>query len=240
MAPLNYLQFKNGSSTFIGLIDSGSQLNLVDSNVLPFLKFQPRPKLISTMAGVQGHISKIENWICFKVDLGLDITTEVTAAVVRGVPCSILLGQPFLLSIKAHVDSYNATLTIKSCQLPLLQRHQPPSPLCTNISAGHSATSQEVLDSRAPSIPIEGSNLTLKQHEQVCKLLGRYHNLWRDDKIGRARHIEHRIILRSDHPIQDKPRTYAPEQHREIREQVNSMLKLGIIRLSKSSYFSQR
>lgn len=238
ISPLSYLEFTNANRTFVGLVDNGSQMNLIDVDILPFMQYVSMPALVPSFAGVQGHISEIRKWVSFTIRLANDMTTTVTAAAVDKIPCSIILGQPFLISNDIQIDSKNAIISTPKGPVKLLQRQRPPTPLVHTISSNLNSKDVQDKDDQ-DNIDLQHSNLTDKQKERFRQFSQKYRILWAGKRTGRANHIEHRIQVRTDHPIRDRPRYHTPDQNAEIEKQVNSMLANRVIQPSKSEHCSE-
>lgn len=61
--PLQFIEFANGNNQFIALVDSGSQLNLINSNLLPHINHRAVPCTIPAIRGVGGTLTRITEWI---------------------------------------------------------------------------------------------------------------------------------------------------------------------------------
>jgi len=233
VAPLSYLEVAHNGYQFLALIDNGSQINLIDETILPFLSYMPRPRHIAHFFGVQGRLSEIHQWIAFQISLANGVATTITTAVVDECPCSILLGQPFLIENQAVVDSANAVITTNKGPLKLLQLQQPPTPKANNVVVIPDDIAEEEQLVKAKT------NLSDEQMSKLRQFLQDYRSLWRGERPGRVKHAEHGICLTSDIPIRDHPRYHSPDQNVEIHHQVNKMLEDNIIQPSKSPYSSE-
>ena len=214
-------------------MDSGSQINLIDVGVLPLVRHIVVPSKVARFSGVQGHVSPIHKWVQFQICLANSAVTTVTAAVVDNCPCSIIFGQPFLIANGVQLDSENAILSTKQGPIKLLQCQQPPT-LSSNTTVHQVDGTDEIVQ-----LNLSNSVLTDKQKERLRQFLRTYQSLWRGETPGRVQHVEHRIRLRTDYPIRDRPRFHTPEQNIEINRQLEIMLKDGIIQPSKSEHSSE-
>lgn len=228
-APLQYIPFTNNNSSLAALVDSGSQLNLVEYNLLPYLEFQPFEHQIKALWGVSGRQSTINQWILIKVTLTPSHTYQIPCAVLDHLPCSILMGMPFLQQIRATHDIPNALLHTPYGPIPLLQ----PKFRYRRLSVNNvrQPAYQEV-----PGHLFNESNLTYEERKQVEALLTEFADLWKNGRRGEATNVAHRIRLRHPYPIVMKPRPVTEEQKKIIKGEIDLMLQEGVIRPSHSPY----
>ena len=230
VAPLYFLEFLNNHSIFVALVDNGSQLNVIDRSVLPFIKYAivPSPPSIPSFQGPQGIKSEINLWICFHLHLANGSEIPVIAAVVDSLPSSIILGQPFLTSNKAQLDFRNAVLTTAGGPIRLLSSNRAPtSPKVNTI------LSEEL------AMNIKDTNLTAAEEEKLRHFLCNYQSFLGGQRTGQAKHVQHRIRLDTNHPITDCPRHHTTQQNEEAATHVRKMLDGVIIRPSNSPYASE-
>lgn len=224
--PLHYLPFFNQQSRFMGLVDSGAQLNLVSFEVLPFLQFTSTRTAIENIKGVGGVRQPIQKWIQFLMTLNGQLTLQVSAAVIRDLPCQILLGMPFLQQIKAvH-------------HIPAAYLQTPYGPFTLTTVRGNSLTVATVGE-EGPKVDWETADLTHEERKEIEDLLKEYRDLWQGGRIGKALDVAHRIKLVHDRPIASRPRTMTEEQNKIVKQEVDKMITHGIIRRSDSPYSSE-
>lgn len=225
IAPLYYLPFMSHKRAFVGMVDSGSQLNLVHSSILKLLSFSPVRLPTQTFKGVQGTQTVVKQWIAFTITLQNSQPIAILCGVTDSLPCSVLLGQPFLLASQAVVDYNHGTLTTKRGPCELLAR--------SGAMACNATT--------AASCPVnlDQSALTESQKMQVMNLINSYRHLWQGGRIGRARTTTHKIKLKTTNPIRDWPRSNPYEHRAEIKKQIEQMLKDSIIQPSHSPHAAE-
>ncbi|RWS22967.1 hypothetical protein B4U80_07831 [Leptotrombidium deliense] len=82
-------------------------------------------------------------------------------------------------------------------------------------------------------------NLRPFEKRKLTMLLNKYSHLFafNENKIGKCKGVEH-VIETEGPPIHSAPYRYSPEQRKEIQSQIDKMLKMGIIRKSRSPYSS--
>lgn len=228
-SPLHYLSFTNGQSTFAALIDSGSQLNLIDIHLLPYLEFDAISHPVETLAGVSGRKTSISKWISIVMTINVYQAYTIPLAVVSHLPCSILLGMPFLKQIHATHDIVNAFLQTPAGPIQLIE----PS-LDARRPSSHNV--QQTTYSELPPTLLDDSNLTDDEKKQVELLLKEYSDLWRNGRLGEAVAVAHQIRLVHPYPIVQKPRPVTEEQKRVIKEEIDIMLRENVIRPSHSPY----
>jgi transposase InsO family protein len=229
--PLQFIEFTNKSSSFLALVDSGSQLNLINHSLLPFLDYKPCLSPITNLRGVSNKKTGISKWIQLSVTLPNNSVVSSKFAVVDDLPCVALFGLPLLRSIRAVHDIYNHILQTTNGPILLLT----PSSITTPKSCSASITNPDA------SIDINFSDSTLpqQQREELRQLLLEFSDLWRGGCRGMATNLEHRIRLSTTRPVVARPRPITQEQMKVIAKEVNTMLEEKVIRPSSSPYASE-
>ena len=82
-----------------------------------------------------------------------------------------------------------------------------------------------------------GHELTEEQSEQLRDLLGNFAEVF-SDVPGKTDVIEHKIELSDDEPVSSRPYHLSYAVRQDLKEEIDDMLKLGIIRPSTSPYAS--
>ncbi|KAH0477142.1 MAG: uncharacterized protein KVP18_000113 [Porospora cf. gigantea A] len=111
-----FLPLGQGGATYLGLVDSGSQLNLLDERLLHHLSATTtRPAgPPQNIRGITGTPQKIKEWVQLTLHLenGSDVTK--TFAVVTDGSYAVVLGLPFLSTLSAaHHPKRETLLTPK-------------------------------------------------------------------------------------------------------------------------------
>lgn len=228
-APLQYLLFTNGQSSLAALIDSGSQLNLMDVALTPYIDFQLIDHEVESLAGVSGRKTNIVQWITIAITINTNQNYTIPLAVIQDLPCSILLGMPFLKQIKATHDTVNGVLNTPLGPIPLIEPQFPSKrPGVHNI--------QNPESNGFPSHLLQDTNLTNEEKAQVESLLAEYSDLWKNGRRGEALTVAHQIRLLHPYPVVQKPRPVTEEQKRIIKQEIEMMLRENVIRPSNSPY----
>ncbi len=228
LSKLQFMSFVHNQSSFVGLIDSGSELNLISHSLLPFLNYKRIESPTQQLRGVSADIVPIHQWIEIDVELDTAVTITIPLAVVTNLPCVVLLGLPFLEQVKGCHDVANRLLITPSG--PIL--------LSTQVHGHHNNSNNAAIDPEL-KLDMSNSNLTPEEQQELRMLLLEYDDLWRGGRRGKAVGVEHQIKLMTDRPIVSRPRTTTPEQKQAIQEEVNKMLKDGVIQHSDSPYASE-
>jgi len=228
--PLQFIEFSNNRSMLLALVDSGSQLNLISHELLPFLSFEATPVQIPKIQGISGQPQPISNFIKLPVTLTNGQTIQAVCAVISNLPCVALFGLPFLHQIQANHNIHQRLLTTPHGPIPLTTT----TPILPSSQLAAVATA-------LPSIGIDFTDSQLNNHQQqqVLNLLQEYDDLWRGGRRGKAVAVAHRIQLMTDRPVVTRPRQTTEDQKKVIDAEVNKMLKDGIIQPSCSPYASE-
>ena len=234
IAPLQFLEFHHNQSTFVGMLDSGSQLNLIDESILPLMNAVPISAPHWAFRGVQGHLTKIERWVSFNIVLANGSKLQVKAAVVDSIPCSIILGQPFLITNSIILDSQSAMLHTKKGPIKLLSQQRRET-----TSASAQACHPNGVPDLDEELQLQSSMLTEPQKQKLRRLMNNYRRLWEGKQPGKAKHVKHRIRVDTEDPIRDIPRYHTSDQNKEIMTQVQDMLQHGILQPSNSPHAAE-
>ena len=221
--PLEFVEFTNNGHRFVALLDSGAQLNVINTRLLSKLDYSilHPPKHLNTLQGVQGQISPIEKWIEISIQLNNGHNTTLQLAVIKDLSNGIIFGRPFLLQVQAVVDHFNRLMITKHGPVNLIEDIIPKPLLQSNLTLAN----KTYLNSDAL--------------QTMHNLLTEFNDLWEGKRKSLSTTIKHRIQLTTGIPINTRPRRMTPEQQRIIDSEVNKMLADGIIRPSTSSYASE-
>lgn len=235
IAPLHFLEFSHNRSTFVAMIDSGSQLNLIDKTILPLIKSSLVSAPHYSFRGVQGHTSPIHEWVEFNVLLANGMKMKVKAAVVDSIPCSIIFGQPFLITNQVMHDPSTTSIITRRGPIKLLSQ-QSRTPTTAAVVSEPTESETEDLDKE---LNLKDSMLEHSQKIKLRQLMHGYRKLWAGKHPGWVKHVKHRVRVDTDEPIRDRPRFHTNEQNKEIKRQIDDMLQHGIIRPSNSPHASE-
>lgn len=225
--PLEFIEFTNNSRNFIGLLDSGAQLNVINANLLKKMEYEvyEATPLFPSLQGIQGHESKIVKWITITVLLANGQREKITMAVINDLSNSIIFGRPFLLQVQAIVDHSNGILTTSRGPICLIEAQ--PKEIAIN----------SVLVPNGPKI--DAPVLDEDQFNKLVKLLNEFSSLWVNQRKGLAKALSHKILLNTTQPVNCRPRRYTPEQQVAIEKEVDKMLLDNIVQPSHSPYASE-
>lgn len=252
---LVYLPFRQRGLTFIGLVDTGAQLNLVSRQVADRWLYKVIQCPIKSFASVNNSQSTIDEWI--KCDLLLlgGVRLPTSFAVTSLSPSyPVILGLPFLLSCRAVLDLSLLEFQTKDCSVPLLMNptirrslarpHRPASKNVVNVAvtdrAAYEGGGWEALD-ESDEKELEDAFVDVPSDlvPAFRHLLMKHSVLWRHRKRGTVRGVAHEITLTHHRPIVSRPRPRTVEQTKCINTEIDIMLQDGVIRPSASPYVSE-
>ena len=114
----------------------------------------------------------------------------------------------------------------------------------TSIGGSNGAVDDEELLELGPTAPKEtaadvvlGERLTEEQRVQLEELIDRYEHIF-TDVPGDSNLTEHQIEVTSEEPIRSKPYAIPYNVRESLKEDIQAMLQMGVIRESKSPYAS--
>ena len=222
--PLQFIEFHNNNRYFLALLDSGAQLNVINTKLLSTLKYHPTDHhpSFTTLQGVQGKSSTIQEWVEITISLSNGQTEQVIFAAINDFPNGIILGLPFLTKTGAVVDYANGVLTTIH------------GPICLT-SFKKSRNAVHVIET--PKLALQG--LTNKQEKKLYKILNKYAAVWRNNRRGITTEVKHQIFLSTNIPINCRPRRHTPHEQQAIDKEIEKMLGENVIRPSASPYASE-
>jgi RNase H-like domain found in reverse transcriptase/Reverse transcriptase (RNA-dependent DNA polymerase)/Integrase zinc binding domain/Integrase core domain len=234
--PLQFIEFFNDNNEFLGLLDSGAQINVVSCDILQDMKHQAFSYAISEAQGVSGATLDIKGWATVPIQLRNGKDLEVEFAVVSGIKTTVLLGLPFLQQSRSILDHANLVLMMPEGPMQILEGKKMRRSGLLTITAA----SEEVLKTADEMISaILMPKLRDEEKSKVCDLLLRFKCLWEGKRRGVLKDIAHTIILSTTRPIKSRPRQFCLEHREAIAREIDQMLKDKVIRLSNSPYSSE-
>jgi predicted aspartyl protease len=160
----------------------------------------------------------------FKMDAKVFVAPEVT---------DNLLGLDLLKILNCSLDLVNMCLRMGDETVPLYN------------------TSEISMIALVDSLPLDPNNYQLPEtisaqivnvppeyRADVVNLLTEYAELFRTEPLGTSRRFEHRIELNDPEPVRMMPRRVPLTQYQPMKDEVERMLRLGVIRKSVSPYAS--
>lgn len=124
--------------------------------------------------------------------------------------------------------------------------YRRPEPLCCSViqsddelgtlNLPNLPTGTPSVKDDSPSItPRFGSILTEEQKRQVQEVMAKFPTLFSDDP-GRTHLIQHHIKLTSKEPVQEKPYRMPFSVREQVKQEIDELLRLGLIVESDSEY----
>jgi predicted aspartyl protease len=160
----------------------------------------------------------------FEMDAKVFVAPEVT---------DNLLGLDLLKLLNCSLDLVNMRLCMGDETVPLYN------------------TSEISMIALVESLPLDPNNYPLPEtisaqivnvppefRSDVVNLLTEYAELFRTEPLGTSRRFEHRIELNDPEPVRMMPRRVPLTQYQPMKDEVERMLRLGVIRKSVSPYAS--
>jgi hypothetical protein len=226
---LQFIEFRNKNNEFLGMLDSGAQINVMSDDMLIDIEHDTFQHSIQSARGVSGRPLNILGWarVPMKFQNGKEIVGKF--AIVNGIQTTCILGLPFLQQTESVTDHANMILMMPEGPLQILEGKK--------ISIKDSRIN--LCKITAELSDIEMPKLTTEERTQVIELLRRYSSIWKDKSRGVAKEFKHTIILNTERPIKSPPRQFCPEHREAIAQEIRKMLDDKVIRLSNSPYSSE-
>jgi transposase InsO family protein/predicted aspartyl protease len=160
----------------------------------------------------------------FQLDAKVFISPDIT---------DNLLGLDLLKTLNCSIDLVNMKLCIHDDVVPLYTLNE------INMIALINGLPNEACDFQLPeTISAQIVNVPSEYRGDVASLLTEYAELFRTEPLGTSRRFEHRIELTDPEPIRMMPRRVPLTQYQPMMDEVERMLRMGVIRKSVSPYAS--
>lgn len=259
-----FMEFGNGESEFVALIDGGAQLNVLSEQLLldGAMSYYEADGPFDQCRWGAGPRCRISRWILLPIVMSNGRRTLARMAVLRGIRGMIILGRPFLKSQKAKVDHFASTLDTPDGPIPLLEGfcssrsmnmmgkvddegRDANSEVTSGLPVKFDGDPQSMVDQLSPedrirlTDKITAARVGEPYQVQLRNMLLKYSDLWKGKIRGVCTQGEHGIQLTHDYPIITKPRRHTAEQNEAIVKEVQQMLKDKVIRPSSSPYVSE-
>ena len=134
--PLDFIRIYSNELSFIALLDSGAQVNLISSDLLTQLHTFDTSGPFSQIQGIGDKSTKIQRWVRVTAHLENGEAFEMNAAVIKSLPKGIILGQPFLQAQKGIIDCNNGILSTTKGPINI-HRYDSPTSLVQTVSTVH-------------------------------------------------------------------------------------------------------
>lgn len=233
---LQFLQVANNGYEVDALIDTGAQINVVDVRQLERWKHERMPLHNDRLSGVTDGIQEIRCWARFTIYLSPEWCTTVTAAAVDRLVCPLLLGVPFLESMRADVSLWRRVLETPVARFPLRQKMLQAQ--AANVTLVDGVELTELTPSERLEMTAEQIREWEMKQQDACEVLRRYPETWDEVFRGYTDRGEHHIVLRHQRPIVNRRRNYTETENQVIAQHVDDMLRQDVIRKSESDYVS--
>ena len=264
VAPLLFLQLECDSKILTGLVDSGASVNIIAE---PLLNRFAHEDCVPETGGLMlrtasGTAMPVKKWVKLLVNFPNETPFLVSFAVIDSEYSYVILGMPFLRDTEVCLDVCanrmrltNGTYVPLHTRLSLLlattetvPSTQPDLIPCKKVPGG--IRTLEVSEKKKVSLKdgtkeeiarkiAESTVLPPERHDEFIKILLDYHDLWDNEILGKAQTASHSIDLTTQQPLRYRPRRFTPDQQQEMKNQVESMLKEGVIQPSNSPHSAE-
>ena len=240
-APLIWLPIQHKTGTSRALLDSGSSVNFIHPNFLPYVNSAKVGEQTLMINGVHGSKTGLTNWHVIELILGNGRAVHIPCIELEKPGIDILLGLPFMYQIQGSVDSKHQLLhtdvgdfdlkaaPIKAvdimCQDTKEVKEKPKKK--TKLTEQH----EEELEKAFQQTMLEPPD-----KERFKELFIKYHVVWTKSGVGKAIGVEHEIVTTTSKPIVLPPR-YVPLKYQQaLEKELTKMEKDGVVGPSTSPY----
>jgi len=232
-----------GNSRIIATVDSASTVNLMALSEAKLHRLTIDRSQAKTLNMVKGKTQTIGT---VKVRLMIhDVSHIITVSVLRNFAYVLLLGAPTCRLFGLRVDF--DTLTVSIPRITHMSTHVANTVLASNSAMAITSDSDthvvsdthvdEVQDTQAHHGQPSTSQSQLRS-STLADILQEYETLFSKSPtdVGKITVESHRILLKDDNPVAQKPYRQSLRDVQETLEQVQQLLKSGLIKESVSPY----
>lgn len=230
---MKFLKLQQGDYRFLALFDPGSELNVINKQCAEKLEKKVILGPSTRLSGIGGSI-QIESWLELSLWVENRTEIEVIAAVTNQLQIPLLLGMPFMKTMKARVDfALNILELPRIGFIELVPRTANGSWIAMTELSEHELVK---LDKALSMSELEGDNAVAKQ---LRTLLIEFRDLWESDRRGLTNLLEHKIAITTPYAIATPPRRHSLQEQEVADEELDKMLKAGVVEPSESPYVSE-
>lgn len=205
-----YLDIMLFDRSFSALVDTGSNISLVSSFVLDFVKSLSVPFVSGNdlrVTTADGHVQNVLGYLETYVTVD-NISRILKLYLIPSVKHPLILGMDFLKTFNIKIDFSKFALNVPSLSLSVINTIQ------------------------------DTSHLSVGQTRELDSVVEKFKTISPTDRLGRTHLLKHVIDTGDAPPFKQRqyPLPQALQDH--LEKEVDNMLKMGIIQESKSSYCS--
>lgn len=236
---LNYIDLTSNRKFITSLVDSGSAVNVMSSEVASQLKYDIISHPPITLSSCTGSSMPIKHWGQADFHLNNNQTVNLTFVVVDSLPWQFILGLPFFHTSRLLADFANGFLTNKHGPVPMYSRAQDrsrhPSVNAIDVESLNE-TDREAYEtlmecSKTNEFPDIADNLR--------STLWAYRDTWSSKQPSQCSVLSHIIEPTTKRALVERPRRHSLDHIEVHKKELAIMEKDSIIKPSCSDYATE-
>ena len=250
---LLFAECKQGLRRFLGMVDSGGEVNVVGPDLLKILSSRPVDLEHVRIRGVSGQQTALDGWasLSFILEDGtryrgvFAVVPEMGSAMILGLPflraigASVSFEIPYLATRRGIVQLYHARLVGHDRKVDVLGegkgKQRWKNVATVSVDPGGEKDDDQEARQQLTEV-LAGEDLKPNERQQVEETLWEFADLWRGGRRGVTNVLEHDIELTTKRPIWCRPRRFSLKEQEIIDKEVDMMIAAGVVRPSKSAY----
>lgn len=228
---LYFLPVQYGNKIMLAMLDSGAQVNVIGRELADRLECPIEADRKIKLRGC--GILRAKGCVKLKLKLPTSEVTEIVAVIAEEFGTALILGAPFLHGTKARIDYDKGVLSTKFGVTSLIERNDLWGSNGKEEVMAFPLTTQ---DMEARNEVVGKAELTDGEKEKLKEMLTEFKDLWADNPRGETSVIRHKVVLKVDKPVRQRPRRFTEEQRKVIDEEIEKMLKGKVIQASVSPH----
>ena len=235
IAPLLWLQIRNGSSFNHALLDSGAAINMIDSKLLAQLPSQPLGQYAIHVKGVNNTSVKRQDW--YMVALEFQNGEVIPIPFLVGTPEGIdmILGMPFIKQTRTVIDARTKMIYTDVGDYAF---GDLTSEKTIKLPVGAYPSLADLTDEQILELDkvMETSILTPAASERIRRKMIEVQRIWTAAGYGQAKGVEFSFLMSDNHPICLPPRHIPQVWHQAVDDEMDKMIEDGVVEPSISPY----
>lgn len=231
---LRFLALRQGRREFLGMVDTGAEVSVIGSQILKRLKYEIIPGRSGVIRGVNGQREAIKRWVRIKMRLENGMEILVEAGEVETLSDVFILGLPLIEDKGMRLDFRNNLCHVAGSAVEMLVGERMSA-----VNAVEFAAQLPLEERRKLKGIVAEAHLSRSERRALRKLLWKHRNVWLGNRTGACDTVEHVVEVDTTRPIVMRPRKIPHDRQKVVDEEIDNMLKAGVIRPSKSPHAAE-
>lgn len=238
-ASLQFVEVHSNDAYAHALVDSGSAVNVLSSEIAAKLKYDTINEPPITLTSCTNSTMSILHWGRTQFTLTNNQSIQLTFVVVNSLPWQFILGLPFFHSSKLVANFHQGYLFNKHGPVQLISRQQP---LRQSTSLAHidvQSINEDDKNSYEQLIEATKTNEFPEVADNLRSLLWEFKDTWSSKSPSQCKVLSHVIEPTTTRNLVERPRRHSIDHIEIHKKELEVMEKDGIVKPSNSPYATE-